>query len=389
MKRIQEIDALRGFALFGIILTHMYQGYLASSVPAEYFGYNLMYPIDNVSRWIVRNLFSGKFYAIFSMLFGLSFYLILDRKQNSSPLKFAWRLVLLFVIGYMNHVFYRGDFLVVYAIFGFVLLLARPLPSKYILPIGLFLALNGPNIIIQGLNLLEFPLQLNWYIPMGPSPAQANNTYFDLILHGDLKSVMVSNGTIGIINKFNYLVHSGRFWVVPGLFLLGLWIGRQKYHERLDQLKWGNIILISASIGIPMVFIHFHFYTADHSPFVRFIAFIAQELSNIFMPLLYIGLIFPFFNWNFTQKLLKFLVPVGRMGLSTYVIQSLFGIIIFYGYGLGLFLKISATLAILLGVAVFAIQTIFSVWWFKRFKYGPLEWLWRSGTNLKWQAMKK
>ena len=389
MKRIQEIDALRGFALFGIILTHMYQGYLASSVPAEFYGFNLMYPIDHVSRWIIRNLFSGKFYAIFSMLFGLSFYLILDRKQNSSPLKFAWRLILLLLIGYVNHVFYRGDFLVVYAIFGFILLLARTLPSKYILLIGLFLAVNGPNIIIQTLNLLGIPFQLHWYIPMGASPAEANNTYFDLILNGNLQNVMISNGTIGIINKFNYLVYSGRFWVVPGLFLLGLWIGRQKYHERLDQLKWGRIMLISALIGIPMVFIHFHFYTADHAPLVRFIAFLAEELSNIFVPLFYIGLVFSLFEWEPAGKVLKYLVPLGRMGLSTYVIQSLVGIFIFYGYGLGLFLKLSATLAIVIGIAVFTTQTIFSVWWFKRFKYGPLEWLWRSGTNLKWQAMKK
>ncbi|MFH4967882.1 DUF418 domain-containing protein [Gaetbulibacter sp. M240] len=388
MKRIQEIDALRGFALFGIILTHMYQGYLASPVPPEYYGYNLVYPIDDTTRWIVRNLFSGKFYAIFSMLFGLSFYLILDRKQNSSPSKFAWRLVLLFLIGCINHIFYRGDFLTVYAVFGFVLLLARHLPSKYILVLGLFLTINGPTMILKLLSLFGYTPPFDPYIPMGPSPAEATNTYVDLILHGDLKSVLDSNSTIGFINKYNFMFQSGRVWVLPGLFLLGLWIGRQQYHEQLERLPLKKLMAISALIGVPLVLIHYNFYTADHSQFVQFIAFVAKETSNIFIPLFYIGLVFWLYNRKPTQGLVKKLVPVGRMGLSTYVMQSGFGIIIFYGYGLGMFLKLSATLAIGLGILIFIIQTAFSVWWFKRFKYGPLEWLWRSGTHLKWQPMR-
>jgi uncharacterized protein len=113
MKRIEEIDALRGFALFGIIMTHMFEGYLASLTPPQYSGFNILFPIDIFSQTVIQNLFIGKFYAIFSMLFGLSFYLILDRKKGSSPSKFAWRLVLLFLIGFMHHIHYRGDFLTV------------------------------------------------------------------------------------------------------------------------------------------------------------------------------------------------------------------------------------------------------------------------------------
>jgi uncharacterized protein len=89
MRRIEEIDALRGFALFGIIMTHMFEGYLASMTPPQYAGFNILYSIDGISQIIIKYLFVGKFYAIFSMLFGLSFYLILDQKKDSSSIKFA------------------------------------------------------------------------------------------------------------------------------------------------------------------------------------------------------------------------------------------------------------------------------------------------------------
>jgi len=81
-KRIEQIDALRGFALFGIIMTHMFEGYLASMTPPQFVGFNILYPIDSFSQFVIQNLFIGKFYAIFSMLFGLSFYLILDQKKS-------------------------------------------------------------------------------------------------------------------------------------------------------------------------------------------------------------------------------------------------------------------------------------------------------------------
>ena len=87
MRRIEAIAALRGFALLGIIMTPMFEGYLASLTPPQYAGFNILFPIDSVSKIIIQNLFVGKFYAIFSVLFGLSFYLILDRKKDSSPLK--------------------------------------------------------------------------------------------------------------------------------------------------------------------------------------------------------------------------------------------------------------------------------------------------------------
>ncbi|HEY5686910.1 MAG TPA: DUF418 domain-containing protein [Yeosuana sp.] len=388
MKRIEEIDALRGFALFGIIMTHMFEGYLASLTPPQYAGFNILFPIDTVSQTIIQSLFIGKFYAIFSMLFGLSFYLILDRKKKSSPLKFAWRLVLLFFIGYIHHIHYRGDFLTVYAVFGMTLIPFRKFPTKLILVLGLFLALNGPSVFMKTISLIQPPIQVTLPNALSPNPVEQATSYYRLVLNGEYKKLLVSNSTFGFINKYNYLKFSGRLWVIPGLFLLGLWVGRKKLHENIDKIPLKKLIIVSAFIGIPLVLINFYFSTPSNSGLVRYFASIAKDASNIFIPLLYIGLVLLLYKSRITQKFVIELIPVGKMGLTTYVLQSAFGIFIFYGYGLGLLLKLSGTAALGLGILFFLAQIIFSKWWFSKFKFGPLEWLWRSGTNRSWQSIK-
>lgn len=388
MKRIEEIDALRGFALFGIIMTHMFEGYLASLTPPKYAEFNIIFPIDSVSQTIIQNLFVGKFYAIFSMLFGLSFYLILDSKKDSNPLKFAWRLVLLFLIGYIHHIHYRGDFLTVYAVFGMALIPFRKVPTKLILVIGLFFALNGPSILIKTMTLIQPPVPVSQTISMSPNPVEQATDYFQLILDGEYKKLLVSNSTIGFINKYNYLKFSGRLWVVPGLFLLGLWVGRKKWHENIKKIPLHKLVLVTAFIGIPLALINFYFSSPANSELVRYFALIAKDASNLFMPLLYIGLLLLLYKSHFTQRFIRLLIPVGKMGLTTYVLQSAFGIFIYYGYGLGLLLKLSGTAGLGLGLLFFMIQIWFSKWWFSNYKFGPLEWLWRSGTNRSWQSIK-
>ena len=388
MKRIEEIDALRGFALFGIILTHMFEGYLASLTPPQYSGFNILFPIDAISQVLIKNLFVGKFYAIFSLLFGLSFYLILDQKNNSSSLKFSWRLALLFLIGYIHYLHYRGDFLTIYAVFGLVLILFRKVPTRYILVIGLFFAFNVPTILIKTYSLIQPAPQANIQVSVNTNPVGRAIDYYDLILRGEYRKLIISNSTIGLINKYNYLKFSGRLWVIPGLFLLGLWIGRKKWHENLDKIPLVKLIGISAGIGIPLQLISYYFSQASNAELFHYFGAIANDAANIFIPLLYVGLILLSYNSNHTQKFAKQLIPVGKMGLTTYVLQSVFGIFIFYGYGLGLLLQLSGTAALGLGVLFFLLQILFSKWWFERFKFGPLEWIWRNGTNRSWQAIK-
>lgn len=355
--RIEEIDALRGFALFGILMTHLFEGYLASMTPPQYVGFNILYPIDSFSQVVIQNLFVGKFYAIFSLLFGLSFYLILDQKKGSSSLKFVWRLVLLFIIGFIHHIHYRGDFLTVYAVFGVVLVFFRNVPNKIIFILGLFLALNGPTIVTSSITLFQnssenkiemLMKEKSTAVPKitANNPVAQANTYFDLILNGEYKKLIVSNSTIGFYNKYNYLKFSGRLWVIPGLFLLGLWIGRKKWHEQIDEIPLTKIIAISGLIGIPLTIINYYFSNPTNSEYIKYFGALAKDASNLFLPLFYIVCFLFLFKKSLSNKIVRQLIPVGKMGLTTYVMQSAFGIFLFYGYGLGLLLKLSGTVAL-------------------------------------------
>lgn len=310
----------------------------------------------------------------------------MDPKKNSSVLKFVWRLVLLFLFGYLHHIHYRGDFLTVYAVFGMALIPFRKFPTKVILVLGLFLAFNVPSLLLKTIALIQPPNPIP--VAIGANPIELAMNYFQLVLNGEYQNLVISNSTIGFINKYNYLKLSGRISVIPGLFLLGLWVGRKKWHENIAKIPLTKLIWVTGLIGIPMVLLNFYLSAPSNSEFSRYIGAIAKNASNMFIPLFYIGLVLYLYKSKVAQPFIKQLIPVGKMGLTTYVLQSAFGVFVFYGYGLGLLLKLSGTVALGLGLLFFIGQVFFSKWWFSKFRYGPLEWLWRSGTNWSWQSMK-
>lgn len=148
--RITVIDALRGFSLIGICLIHAMQHFGAMGTMAP----QAMFPwegtLDEIFRWFINYLVFGKFFIIFSCLFGLSFFIQMDRAaQKGVDLRprFLWRLVLLLVIGFVHGLLVRVDILLVYALLGFVLVLMYKWPTKLLVGITLFLFLGGASLI--------------------------------------------------------------------------------------------------------------------------------------------------------------------------------------------------------------------------------------------------
>ena len=148
--RITVIDALRGFSLIGICLIHGMQHFGAMGTMAP----QAMFPwegtLDEIFRWFINYLVFGKFFIIFSCLFGLSFFIQMDRAAQKGvdfrP-RFLWRLVLLLVIGFVHGLLVRVDILLVYALLGFVLVLMYKWPTKLLVGITLFLFLGGASLI--------------------------------------------------------------------------------------------------------------------------------------------------------------------------------------------------------------------------------------------------
>ena len=144
--RIEVADALRGIAVAGIILYHSVEHFnIFTSEPVA----NTL-PCDNVVANVLAWLLSGKMYGIFAMLFGLSFFIMNDNQQQKGRNfsgRFAWRMCLLFLFGVVNVAFYDGDILMMYALYGLLLIPISYLPSGVVWGIIGLLAIVLPYII--------------------------------------------------------------------------------------------------------------------------------------------------------------------------------------------------------------------------------------------------
>ncbi len=177
LKRIEIVDALRGFALAGIVIVHMVENYVAAPVPegameASHLGF-LDYLVDGFIFLFLR----GKFFALFSFLFGLSFFIQMDKAQQKGlnfEGRFLWRLLVLLVIGYVHSLFYRGDILTIYALLGILLIPFYKLNNRWVLGICtllflgvgrslIFIFFGGDNLFTNGEFTPDSPVIINYY----------------------------------------------------------------------------------------------------------------------------------------------------------------------------------------------------------------------------------
>lgn len=391
-KRIISIDALRGFALAGVVLVHMVEQYMAGPAPQGFMeGVNGL--PDQIVQGLLQLFFAGKFFALFSILFGLSFAIQMqsaEEKNVNFGGRFIWRAVLLFVIGYVHQLFYRGDILTIYAVLAPFLIPFYKVPSKWIL-------------ITAGLIFLGIPRFIAFYIFGGESitgihPMMDTNNeqvlaYFDTIQNGSLIEVFKSNAVYGMQTKIDFQMSIfGRFYYTFGYFLIGLWLGRTGVFEDIagHAKKIKNIMLWAIAGLLISVVITFATFATIAQPIdnaslhftfgMNFMDWINISMSTII--LCGFLLLYQRDTW---EKRLTFFAPYGRMALTNYVLQSVIGTFIFFGWGLGYLGQIRYSYLFLMGLLIITIQSLLSKYWLKRFKYGPLEWLWRSATDMKWQ----
>ena len=147
-SRIHVLDALRGFALLGVILMHMLQHFgVFSGAPAS----EPQFPIlDTAIQWLSQHVIMGKFINIFAFLFGLSFFIQMDRgakKGIDFRKRFIWRMVILFAIGIVGNSFFTADILPIYAAFGVIMVLLFPLKNWILIVIAILLLIGTPRII--------------------------------------------------------------------------------------------------------------------------------------------------------------------------------------------------------------------------------------------------
>jgi uncharacterized protein len=367
-SRIEVIDALRGYALMGLFLIHM----------VEYYEVYWLNPVPHALNTALFAIFGGKAYAMFALLFGVSFYIILHNQMAKGVdfrLRFLWRLILLFALGSVHGLIYGGDILQVLAVCGLLLIPLWSAPNRRVLIISLLFLLQVPAWgLITFLNQSEIPYTQPFFL------------MFPEVLHayaeGSFAEVIAINSFEGDARKWLFMWESGRLWTICGLSMLGFLFARMHFLSSYEQKK--NIFRISLAsmviIYLALVFGAEWITTIPHHPKTGGLyAGIFDNYKNLTLTLTSVFL-FVILYHTFLQKILRYLAIPGRMTLTIYISQSLICVPIFYGFGLGAWEYLGQVNSFLLGITLWITQIILAFCWFKHFRYGPFEWLWRAGT---------
>lgn len=363
--RIEVADALRGIAVIGIILFHAVE-----SFDAFYPDARLTLPCDETVYRIVTFLFSGKMYGIFAMLFGLTFYIMLNRSMTRT--RFAWRMVLLFVIGLANIAIYDGDILTTYALCGLLLIPCSRLSNRWLWVITIAV-LAQPFELWQMLSGWKIPSDWIWDdYAMLARHHQESGFWQNVILN--LQYAFPAN--------LGYFALTGRLTQIFGLFLLGLLFGRYRLfiNEGRNLFIWKCIFIVSLMLAVIGSWWQAE-YTINQQP-----ASIAHYLSPIINLAILLAetsaIVLLWYASAQLRKLLSTVCAFGRMSLSNYLLQSVLGCFMFYGWGLGLYSELGHTYAQLAGIMMVVFQLVLSSLWARNRQRGPAESLWRKVTYI-------
>lgn len=390
-NRIAVIDVLRGFTLLGIILVHFTEQYYAGQPPKVHENYGAHNLADMIVLGFIGIFISGKFFMIFSFLFGMSFFIQLDKSDGSPAFlfRFAWRLIVLFIIGLVHHLHYRGDILTIYAVLGFGLLLCYKLPDKFLLVLALLLVFDTPAILQRTFDILLS----NSASPFPIGDEKELEIYYSTLKSGSYLDMLRAN-FYEFKPKFDFQILSGRLYITMGLFLLGLYAGRKKVFENIPFFKklirLGLWMLLGCVVFAGLLALIIFVAKVEMSQAVQFLlGGTVYDVFNIALAAIYVGLIVTAFQREKWHRRLMNFYEVGRMGLTSYLMQALIGTWLLFSYGLALLGNFGASVWVAISLIVFILQIIFSKWWLGRFQYGPVEWLWRSLTYFKVWPLKK
>ncbi len=400
-KRIAVIDVLRGFAIFGILMVNihlMYKPMLSTLLRSEIESTALNTALEAV----VRFFFEGKFYLIFSFLFGYGFWIFMNKSVEggkSIVLVFCRRLFFLLLFGIGHVVFlWAGDILVFYALFGFMLLLFRKSSNKKVIIWSIVFMVIPTILAALAVLFTWMGNQVPEVREMIAQSAEQNTLRFRS-LYQEAVAAYSSGSFSEIISsrlmEYKALLPSIMFFypIVVAAFLIGMLFARKRLLKDYMANKkffvksfwWGLSIGVPSNILLVVAVSNNNYQHPDIWMLLNVVMMLVGGLS---LGMFYVSTIVLLFIKGKGAILENVFAPVGRMALTNYLSHSLISAFLFHSYGLGLYAKIEVWQGVLIAVAIFTGQIYFSRWWLKHYLFGPLEWLWRSLTYLKWQQIR-
>ncbi|MFB6892454.1 DUF418 domain-containing protein [Kitasatospora sp. NPDC056327] len=380
-RRLADVDALRGFALFGILtvnITYLASAYHGTGVDEPGFGS----PLDTAVRAVVALFFEAKFFLLFSFLFGYSFTLQLDsaerRGARFAP-RFLRRLAGLLLLGTAHAVLlFPGDILTTYAVLGLVLLaLHRIRPRTAVrTAVVLFVTTSAAYLLLA--------VALRGADGGDPAAAAADAQRATEALRGGFGQVVGAH-----LEQLPGVVFLLVFFQAPAAlaaFLLGLAAGRHRALADLD--RHGRTLRRLQAWGFPLGLLGAGVYTwsalAHPGAGAQVFALGVDVITAPLLAAAYAATVLRLTRGRYGRRLVAVLAPPGRMTLTNYLTQSLVCVLVFTGVGAGLVGRIAPPGVALIAVGLFAVQAVFCRRWLRRHPYGPVEWLLRALTTLSW-----
>lgn len=377
--RIDVADILRGIAIGGIVLIHFIEhlNFYLFPEPSSPFMATLNQNVWDTTFFLL----AGKMYAIFSMLFGLSFFIQHDNQAQLGvdfrP-RFLWRMVLLMMFGLFDLLFYNGDILTLYAVCGVLVVPFVRANNRVLVAAAILFALQPVEIAYIIMGLID---------PTTTSLNLGSGALFKAILPAQAEGSIVDVAIKGIQNGFPvnslWAIEHGRFTQTIFLFLLGIYLGRRRlfYDEGNNVAIWKRV-LVGSLCAFAVLFPLYKVVPnmIDTACIKESVKVMLNMWKNFAMMLFYVsGVVVLFYRTTAKNFLIK-IAPYGKMSLTNYLSQSIIGGFVFYNWGLGLYKYSGHTSSLMLGVLCVALQYLFCRWWLKSHSHGPFEALWRKLT---------
>lgn len=381
-SRLDVVDALRGFAVMAILLVHSLEHFLYFVYPDPATLPGWLNVLNTGTFTVIFSLFAGKSYAIFALLFGLTYSIQFNNqqlRQKDFAWRFVWRLLLLACFATLNAVFFPGgDVLLLFSIVGLVLILARKWSDKAVLVLAVVLLCQPMEWFYYLRHLVDSSYGL---------PEQMNGALYgvvgEAVNSGNIFKMFRANITTGQAASLFWAIENGRFLQTAGLFLLGFLLGRRRLFEANDRNYkfWTAALIWGAILFGPLYALKVDLYDRCEVAMVKQTVGVVLDMWQkfAFTVVLVASFVILYQKVAF-RKLTDNLRWYGRMSLTNYISQSVFGALLFSPFGIYVSPYWGYFLSALLGLCFFVVQVKFCKWWLKGHKQGPLEALWHKLT---------
>lgn len=386
-KRHVILDALRGFALLGICVANYPEFSLYTFLSPEDVETLPSYGIDLITKYFLYIFVDGKFYTIFSLLFGIGFSIILENneKRGANGTRVFYRRMLgLLVIGLLHLMLvWSGDILMLYALVGMLLPLFYKRKDQTIIywAIGFLVLPVIIDFICQFTGIYLSAKLVEWQGLLEDQYGISDVGFAFWLRDAQSYSNVLKFLVMGSVERLSEFVDGNRYFKVAGLFLFGFLIGRHKLFAQLDEIKrqLTKIMACSLSLGLPLSV--FYAWSAINGHPWGLGAHSSLYLGSVYITSLgYISAFALLYIRSKDGHFWRILAFPGRMALTNYIGQSFIGTWIFYGIGFGLGASVGLFTTEWIAASIFCCEVLVSGIWLNYFRFGPLEWIWRCFT---------